>query len=55
MLSLFCTKTSSEIEAIGSLVIGYSIFYRVSRVKHGAVDGSAVLAVEARNTPPLKY
>lgn len=41
-LSLFCAKTRSKVEAIRISVIGYLIFYQVSRVKHRAIDRSAV-------------
>lgn len=41
-LSLLCAKTRSKVEAIRISVISYLIFYQVSRVKHGAIDRSAV-------------
>lgn len=41
-LSLFCAKIRSKVEAIRISVIGYLIFYQVSRVKHGTKDRSAV-------------
>lgn len=41
-LSLFCAKTRSKVEAIRISVIGYLIFYQVSRVKHRAIDRRAV-------------
>ena len=39
---MFCAKTLSKVEAIRISVIGYLIFYQESRVKHGAIDRSAV-------------
>lgn len=42
---MFCAKTRSKVEAIRISVIGYLIFYQVSRVKHGAIDRSAVKAL----------